>query len=44
MPMLVTQNIRSKDMFNMEPYNIDNIEEADHGNLNFILNGTAFSQ
>ena len=43
MPMLETQNIRSKDMFNMEQYNIDNIEEADHGNLNFILNGRAFS-
>ena len=42
MPMLVTQNIRNKNMFNMEQYNIDNIEEND-GNLNFILNGTIFS-
>ena len=26
MPMLVTQNMRNKDMFNMEQYNIDNME------------------
>ena len=30
-------------MFNMEQYNIDNIEESEDGNLNFILNGTIFS-
>ena len=44
MPMLVTQNMRNKDMFDMEQYNIDNIEENEDGNLNFILNGTIFSQ
>ena len=44
MPMLVTQNMRNKDMFNMEQYNIDNIEENEDGNLSFILNGTIFSQ
>ena len=43
MPMLVTKNIRNKNMFNMEQYNIDNIEENEDGNLNFILNGTIFS-
>ena len=43
MPMLVTQNIRNKNMFNMEQYNIDNIEENGDGNLNFILYGTIFS-
>ena len=43
MPMLVTQNMRNKDMFNMEQYNIDNVEENEDGNLNFILNGTIFS-
>ena len=42
MPMLVTQNMRNKDMFNMEQYNIENIEENEDGNLNFILNGTIF--
>ena len=41
--MLVTQNMRNKDMFDMEQYNIDNIEENEDGNLNFILNGTIFS-
>ena len=30
-------------MFNMEQYNINNIEENEGGNLNFILNGTIFS-
>ena len=43
MPMLVTQNIRNKNMFNMEQYNIDNIEENEDGNLNFILNDPIFS-
>ena len=35
--------MRNKDMFNMEQYNIDNIEENEDSNLNFILNGTIFS-
>ena len=35
--MLVTQNMRNKDMFNMEQYNIDNIEENEDSKLNFIL-------
>ena len=43
MPMIVTQNIRNKDMFNMEQYNIDNIGESEDGNLVFTLNGTVFS-
>ena len=43
MTMLMTQNIRNKNMFNVEQYNIDNIEENEDGNLNFILNGTIFS-
>ena len=43
MPMLVTQNMRNKDMFNMEQYNIDNIEESEDGNLIFTLNDTTFS-
>ena len=30
-------------MFNMEQYDIDNIEETEDGNLNFILNGTTLS-
>ena len=43
MPMIVTQNMRNKDMFNMEQYNIDNIGEFEDGNLVFTLNGTIFS-
>ena len=43
MPMIVTQNMRNKDMFNMEQYNIDSINENDEGNLEFTLNGTVFS-
>ena len=43
MPMIVTQNMRSKDMFNMELYNIDSINENDESNLEFTLNGTVFS-
>ena len=35
--------MRNKEMFNMEQHNIDNIEEDEDGNLNFILNGTIFS-
>ena len=33
MPMIVTQNMRNKDMFNMEQYNIDSINENDERNL-----------
>ena len=43
MLMLVTQNMRNKNMFNMEQYNIDNIKENEDGNLKFILKGTIFS-
>ena len=43
MPMLVTQIIRNKNMFNMEQYNIDSIGESEDGNLIFTLNDTAFS-
>ena len=32
MLMIVTQNMRNKDMFNMEQYNIDSINENDEGN------------
>ena len=41
--MIVTQNMRNKDMFNMEQYNIDNIGEFEDGNLVFTLNGKIFS-
>ena len=43
MPMLVTQIIRNKNMFNMEQYNIDSIGESEDGNLIFTLNDTTFS-
>ena len=43
MPMLVTQNMRNKDMFNMEQYNIDSIGESEDGNLIFTLNDTTLS-
>ena len=43
MPMIVTQNMRNKDMFNMEQYNIDNIGESEDGNLVFTLNDAIFS-
>ena len=43
MPMIVTQNMRNKDMFNMEQYNIDNIGESEGGNLVFTLNDAIFS-
>ena len=43
MPMLVTQNMRNKDMFNMQRFDIDKIEENEDGNLEFTLSGTTFS-
>ena len=43
MPMLVTKNMRSKEMYNMQQYNIDSINENDIGNLEFTLNGQTFS-
>ena len=43
MPMLVTQNMRNKDVFNMQQFDIDSIEENEDGNLIFTLNGTTFS-
>ena len=43
MPMLVTQIIRNKNMFNMEQYNIDSIGESEDGNLIFTLSDTTFS-
>lgn len=42
MPMLVTQNIRNKNMFNMEQFEIDKIENED-GNLEFTVDGKTFS-
>ena len=42
MLMIVTQNMRNKDMFNMEQYNIDNIGESEDGNLVFTLNDAIF--
>ena len=39
MPMLVTQNMRNKDMFNMQQFGTDKIEENEDGNLKFTLNG-----
>ena len=44
MPMIVTQNMRNKDMFNMEQYNIESINENDEGNLEFTLNGTVYNE
>ena len=43
MPMLVTKNMRNKEMYNMQQYKIDKIQENDEGNLEFILNGQTFS-
>lgn len=43
MPMLVTQNMRDKDVFNMQQFDTDNIEENKDGNLEFTLNGKTFS-
>lgn len=42
MPMLVTQNIRNKNMFNMEQFEIEKIENED-GNLEFTVDGKTFS-
>ena len=43
MPMLVTKNMRNKEMYNMQLNNIDSINENDEGNLEFMLNGQTFS-
>ena len=43
MPMLVTKNMRNREMYNMQQYKIDKIEENVEGNLEFTLNGQAFS-
>ena len=41
--MLVTKNMCNKEMYNMQQYNIDKIQENDQGDLEFILNGQTFS-
>lgn len=43
MPMLVTQNMRNKDMVNMQQFDIDKIQENEDGNPEFTLNGKTFS-
>ena len=35
--------MRNKEMYNMQQYKIDKIQENDEGNLEFILNGQTFS-
>ena len=43
MPMLVTKNMSNKEMYNMQQYNIDKIQENEEGDFEFILNGQTFS-
>ena len=43
MPMLVTKNLRNKNMFNTEQYNVDNITENEDGNHIFTINNTTFT-
>ena len=43
MLMLVTKNMRNKEIYNMQQYNIDSINENDMGNLVLMLNGQTFS-
>ena len=43
MPIIATQNMEKRDMFNMMEFNIDNIIENDEGNLEFEINNETFS-
>lgn len=43
MPIIATQNMKKRDMFNMMELNIDNIIENDEGNLEFEINNETFS-
>ena len=43
MPIIATQNMKKRDMFNMMEFNIDNIIENDEGNLEFEINNETFS-